>query len=58
MPISVHSHSGEFCKHGDGSLESMVDKAIELGFLSYGLSEHMPRYSEKDLYPEEVNPLE
>ena len=54
MPISLHSHSGEFCKHGDGSLQSMVERAHSLGFISYGLSEHMPRFSTKFLYPEEV----
>lgn len=29
--------------------------AIEKNFTSYGLSEHVPRYREVDLYPEEVS---
>lgn len=53
MVCSLHSHSGSFCKHARGTLEEVVLKAIELGFKTYGLSEHMPRYREQDLYPEE-----
>ncbi|KAJ9052809.1 hypothetical protein DSO57_1030464 [Entomophthora muscae] len=53
MPFSFHSHSGEFCLHARGSLEDMVLRAIELGFHTLGLSEHVPRFREADLYPEE-----
>lgn len=60
MPISLHSHSGQFCKHAVGTLESVVEAAIGRGFISYGLSEHMPRDRIVDLYPEEhhINPSE
>ena len=54
MPLSVHSHSGEFCKHGDGALGAMVAQAAAMGFECYGLSEHMPRHELAELYPEEV----
>jgi histidinol-phosphatase (PHP family) len=54
MAFSMHSHSGQFCAHGQGSLESMVLSAIQLGLRKYGLSEHMPRFREEDLYPDEV----
>ncbi|GAN02006.1 histidinol-phosphatase [Mucor ambiguus] len=54
MPYSFHSHSGQFCKHGYGLLEDVVKEAIRKGFHAYGLSEHMPRYAESELYPEEV----
>jgi len=54
MPISLHSHSGQFCKHAFCSLEEVVVRAIEAGFTHYGLSEHMPRYEIEDLYEEEV----
>lgn len=54
MPYSFHSHSGQFCKHGYGLLEDVVKEAIRKGFHVYGLSEHMPRYSETELYPEEI----
>jgi histidinol-phosphatase (PHP family) len=54
MPHSFHSHSGQFCKHGTGDLEESVLKAIELGFTHYGMSEHVPRYSDAELYAEEL----
>ncbi|KAI0060537.1 histidinol phosphate phosphatase H [Artomyces pyxidatus] len=54
MPYSLHSHSGEFCKHATGSLEDVVKEAIRQGFEVYGLSEHAPRYRTEDLYPEEA----
>ncbi|KAI9472242.1 MAG: polymerase/histidinol phosphatase-like protein [Benjaminiella poitrasii] len=54
MPYSFHSHSGQFCKHGYGVLEDVVKEAIRKGFHTYGLSEHMPRYSDSELYPEEI----
>jgi histidinol-phosphatase (PHP family) len=53
---SHHSHSGQFCAHAKGSLEDVILEAIKQGFETYGLSEHVPRYREQDLYPEEVRP--
>jgi histidinol-phosphatase (PHP family) len=52
---SHHSHSGQFCKHASGSLEDVVREAIQQGFQVYGLTEHVPRYRDVDLYPEEVD---
>jgi histidinol-phosphatase (PHP family) len=57
MPISLHSHSGSYCLHASGTLEQVVDQAIEKGFKVYGLSEHMPRTRKEDLYPEEVRSI-
>jgi histidinol-phosphatase (PHP family) len=54
MPYSHHSHSGQFCKHAVGTLEDVVKEALHQGFEIYGLTEHVPRYRTKDLYPEEV----
>ncbi|TFK31638.1 Polymerase/histidinol phosphatase-like protein [Crucibulum laeve] len=54
MPHSHHSHSGQFCKHASGLLEDVVLEAISQGFEVYGLTEHVPRYRESDLYPEEA----
>lgn len=51
---SHHSHSGQFCRHAKDDLEQVVSRAVELGFKTYGLSEHAPRYREEDLFPEEV----
>ncbi|KAK4056760.1 hypothetical protein OIO90_002312 [Microbotryomycetes sp. JL221] len=53
MTISHHSHSGQFCMHAKGTLEQVVQEAIRQGFTTFGLSEHVPRYRQQDLYPEE-----
>jgi histidinol-phosphatase (PHP family) len=53
--FSYHGgHSGEFCKHAKDSLRDVVERAIALGFTTYGLSEHCPRYETEDLFPDEV----
>lgn len=52
--FSHHSHSGQFCSHAKGTLEEVVKEAIRRGWSTLGLSEHVPRYREQDLYPEEV----
>ncbi|ORX59820.1 histidinol phosphate phosphatase H [Hesseltinella vesiculosa] len=54
MPYSYHSHSGQFCHHGYGDLEAVVQNAIAKQFKVYGLSEHMPRFDMNELYPEEL----
>ncbi|KAI9249318.1 Polymerase/histidinol phosphatase-like protein [Sporodiniella umbellata] len=54
MPYSFHSHSGQFCNHGYGVLEDVIKEVVRKGFRVYGLSEHMPRYADSELYPEEV----
>ncbi|KAG5916510.1 hypothetical protein E4U42_007618, partial [Claviceps africana] len=56
MAFTMHSHSGQFCPgHAVDQLEDMVRRAMELGFQTMGLSEHMPRYEERDLYPDELS---
>ena len=57
MPFSHHSHSGQFCKHAKGTLEEVVQEAIRQRFQLFCLTEHVPRYREEDLYPEEVKAL-
>lgn len=47
--------TGQFCRHAKGQLEDVVLEAIRQGFTTYGLSEHVPRYREEDLYPEEAS---
>lgn len=55
MAFTMHSHSGQFCPgHAKHQLEDIVKHAISLGYKTMGLTEHMPRYDEQDLYPEEV----
>ncbi|KAG6013107.1 hypothetical protein E4U54_007078 [Claviceps lovelessii] len=59
MAFTMHSHSGQFCPgHAVDQLEDIVQHAIKLGFKTMGLSEHMPRYEERDLYPEEASYLQ
>lgn len=55
MAFTMHSHSGQFCPgHAVDQLEDIVKHAISIGYKTIGLTEHMPRYEERDLYPEEV----
>ncbi|GAO19035.1 hypothetical protein UVI_02056520 [Ustilaginoidea virens] len=55
MAFTMHSHSGQFCPgHAADQLQDIIQRAIALGFNTIGLSEHMPRYEERDLYPEEL----
>jgi histidinol-phosphatase (PHP family) len=52
--ISCHSHSGQFCHHANGTLVQVIESAIEKGFTTYCLTEHIPRPRKIDLYPEEA----
>ncbi|PKS08928.1 hypothetical protein jhhlp_003541 [Lomentospora prolificans] len=55
MAFTMHSHSGQFCPgHAKDDLEQVIQHAISIGYKTIGLTEHMPRYSVDDLYPEEV----
>ena len=55
MAFTMHSHSGQFCPgHAKDQLEDIIKHAISLGYTTIGLTEHMPRTSLEDLYPEEV----
>jgi histidinol-phosphatase (PHP family) len=55
MTLSMHSHSGQFCSHGKGTQEEMVQQAIAAGFEVFALTEHMARDQDRDLYAEEVS---
>ncbi|OAA43867.1 histidinol-phosphatase [Beauveria brongniartii RCEF 3172] len=55
MAFTMHSHSGQFCSHAVDQLEDIIKHAISVGFKTIGLTEHMPRYHERDLYPEELS---
>jgi HisJ family histidinol phosphate phosphatase len=54
MPFSHHSHSGQYCAHAHGKLADAVEKAHALNFIAFGLTEHMPRLLDSELYPEEI----
>ncbi|KAI1395363.1 histidinol-phosphatase [Hypoxylon fuscum] len=56
MAFTMHSHSGQFCPgHAKDELEDVIKHAISLGYTTMGLTEHMPRTSLDDLYPEELD---
>ncbi|KAB5535283.1 Polymerase/histidinol phosphatase-like protein [Coniochaeta sp. 2T2.1] len=56
MAFTMHSHSGQFCPgHAKDQLEDIIKHAISIGYKTMGLTEHMPRYSPSDLYPEELD---
>lgn len=53
--FSYHGgHSGQFCGHAQNTLREVVQRAVELGFTTFGLSEHCPRLRQRDLYAEEA----
>ncbi|OAA58722.1 histidinol-phosphatase [Cordyceps fumosorosea ARSEF 2679] len=54
MAFTMHSHSGQFCGHAVDQLEDIIKHAISVGYKTIGLTEHMPRYEARDLYPEEL----
>lgn len=49
-----HSHSGQYVQHAHDDLDSIIEAAINKKFETFCLTEHMPRYHSKDLYPEEI----
>lgn len=49
-----HSHSGQYVQHAHDSLEEVVEAAAAKGYHTFCLTEHMPRYGDKELYPEEI----
>lgn len=54
--FSYHGgHSGEFCRHAKGQLADVVEAAARCGFSTYGLTEHVPRFEARHLYPDEAD---
>jgi len=52
--VSLHGgHSGPYCDHGSGELRDFLERAVELGFSAYGLTDHAPRLGEQYLYDKE-----
>ena len=57
--FSFHGcHSGKFCLHAKDTLEDIVEQCYLKGASHIGLTEHMPRQREQDLYPEEIGKLQ
>ena len=65
MRIDLHNHTTR-CNHAKGSMESYIQRAIELNINVYGFSEHAPMdfdtfyrldFQEMNLYEFEVNAL-
>lgn len=66
MRIDLHNHTTR-CNHAKGSMESYIERAIELGIDIYGFSEHAPmnfdsyyrlKFEEMILYENEVKALQ
>ncbi|KAF5018575.1 hypothetical protein F66182_9432 [Fusarium sp. NRRL 66182] len=56
MAFTMHSHSGQFCPgHAKDQLEEILKQAVAVGYKTIGFTEHMPRYEQRDLYPEELD---
>ncbi len=52
--VSIHGgHSGQFCSHGQDTLEAVIQAYIAAGFAWVGITEHMPPVDDRFLYPEE-----
>ncbi|KAH3675634.1 hypothetical protein WICMUC_002551 [Wickerhamomyces mucosus] len=51
---SHHTHSGDYVAHATDTLDGVTSRAIELGFETFCLTEHMPRLESRFLYPEEL----
>lgn len=49
MRVDLHNHT-TLCNHAEGSMESYVQRAIELGVDIYGFSEHAPMKNFEDGY--------
>jgi histidinol-phosphatase (PHP family) len=66
MRIDLHNHTTR-CNHAKGSMESYIERAIDLGIDIYGFSEHAPmdfdeqyrlKFNEMTLYESDVNNLQ
>lgn len=51
---SHHSHSGDYVSHAKDTLDDIAQRAVDLKFDTFCLTEHMPRLDNKHLYPEEL----
>lgn len=53
--ISLHGgHSQAYCDHAYSPLEQMIERAVEAGAPTYGITEHAPRVEPRFLYPDEI----
>ncbi len=66
MRIDLHNHTTR-CNHAKGSMQSYIERAIELGIEIYGFSEHAPmdfdehyrlKFNEMQLYENDVKNLQ
>lgn len=52
--VSLHGgHSGDYCGHATGTLPEILEAAVEAGYHTFGVSEHVARAEDKFIYPEE-----
>lgn len=52
--VSLHGgHSENYCDHAEGKLRDLLAAAVRFGYVTFGVSEHVPRTRTDLLYPEE-----
>ena len=53
--VSLHGgHSGSFCEHAAGDLRDLLEAAVQVGYHTFGVTEHAPRSESRFLYDSEV----
>lgn len=52
--VSLHGgHSWPYCDHAHDSLEALLTQAVEVGYETFGVTEHAPRLDARYLYDKE-----
>ncbi len=53
--VSLHGgHSGQFCEHAESTLREILEAAVNIGYSTFGVSEHAPRQDPRFLYSSEL----
>ncbi|ESW97451.1 hypothetical protein KL918_001064 [Ogataea parapolymorpha] len=55
MVHSHHSHSGQYVSHAVDNLDDIISRVKDMNFEVFCLTEHVPRYDNKLMYPEEID---
>lgn len=53
--ISLHGgHSSAYCDHAHSTLREMIDRAVDFGYHTFGITEHAPRVEPHRIFAEEA----
>ena len=53
--VSLHSgHSSDYCDHAYSTLREILQAAVDAGYHTFGVTEHVPRSEARFLYPNEL----